>query len=314
MVKILYFGTAAISEAFLKNLYDNKHELFCVTMPDKPAARGQKLTPPAVKSFSAKHGIDCIQPEKFTCETAEMVKNFNADAGIAVAYGKLIPASDFNLPKYKTFNIHFSLLPKYRGAAPVQYAVLNGETETGVSAFYLEKTLDTGDIIVQEKCPIDIKDTSQTLFNKLIPLGIDIMNKALSYFESGNFKAVPQQGESSYAPVIKKEDGLINWNSNVKSIYNKIRAFYPWPGGYCIISKGNLEGKRIKIIEAEVMETSTVNEDYGYVYSIEKNKGFGILCAKGKLLVTKVQPENKPVMDAAAFILGGQVKKGDCFN
>jgi len=313
-VKILYFGTASISEAFLKNLYENGHELFCVTMPDKPAARGQKLTPPAVKSFAVKYNIKFIQPEKFTSEIAVEMKSFNADAGIAVAYGKLIPESVFNLPKYKTFNIHFSLLPKYRGAAPVQYAILNGETETGVSAFYLEKTLDTGDIIVWEKCPIDIKDTSETLFNKLIPLGIEVMNKTLSRFESGGFKAAPQEGESSYAPVIKKEEGLIDWNGGVKNIYNKIRAFYPRPGGYSIISKGKLEGKRIKIIEAEIIESSTVNEYYGYVHSIEKNKGFSVLCARGKLLITKVQPENKPVMDAGAFILGGQIEKGDCLN
>ncbi|MCL1972644.1 MAG: methionyl-tRNA formyltransferase [Endomicrobia bacterium] len=314
MVKILYFGTASISEAFLKDLYENKHELFCITMPDKPASRGQKLTPPAVKSFAINNNIEYIQPEKFTPEVVEIIKSFNADAGVAVAYGKLIPGSVFSAPKYKTFNIHFSLLPKYRGAAPVQYAVLNGEAETGVTAFYLEKTLDTGDIIIQEKYPIDIKDTSETLFNKLIPLGIEVMNKALSCFETGNFKALPQYGEASYAPVIKKEDGLINWNDKVKNIYNKIRAFYPWPSGYSIVSKGKLEGKRIKIIEAEIIEGSTVNEDYGYVYSIEKHKGFSVLCAKGKLLITKIQPENKPVMDAGAFILGGQIEKGDCLN
>jgi methionyl-tRNA formyltransferase len=140
------------------------------------------------------------------------------------------------------------------------------------------------------------------------------MNKTLKYFETGDFKAIKQQGEASYAPVIKKEDGLISWNSPVKSIHNKIRAFYPWPSGFSIVSKGRLDGKRIKIIEAEIIESSTVNEDYGYVYAIEKNKGFSVLCAKGKLLVTKVQPENKPVMDAWAFIHGGQLEKGDCFN
>lgn len=313
-MKIIFFGTASISEAFLKSLYAHKHEIFCITMPDKPSARGQKLTPPAVKSFAVEHNIKYMQPEKFTPEVIDILKNFDADAGIAVAYGKLIPETVFNMPKYKTFNIHFSLLPKYRGAAPVQYAVLNGETETGVSSFYLEKTLDTGDILMQEKCPIDIKDTSETLFKKLIPIGIDIMHNTLKCFESGNFKAMQQQGESSYAPVIKKEDGLIDWNRNVKSIYNKIRAFYPWPSGFSIVSKGKLEGKRIKIIEAEILESSTINEDYGYVYSTEKNKGFCVLCAKGKLMVTKVQPENKPVMDAWSFILGGQLEKGNCFN
>ncbi|MDR2426267.1 MAG: methionyl-tRNA formyltransferase [Endomicrobium sp.] len=310
-MKILFFGTASISAAFLESLHNNKHEILCVTMPDKPAARGQKLTVPTVKIFASQHGIQCIQPLKFTSEVVEIVKNFNADVGAAVAYGKLIPESVFSCPKYKTFNIHFSLLPKYRGAAPVQYAILNGETETGVSSFYLEKTLDTGDIIICKKCSINIDDTSETLFNKLIPLGIAAMNDTLKILESENVKALPQQGESSYAPAIKKGDGLINWNCDVKSIYNKIRAFYPWPCGFSIVSKGKLEGSRIKIIKAEILEKNTINEDYGYVYSIEKNKGFSVSCAKGKLLVTKVQPENKPVMDAWAFIYGRQLAKGD---
>ena len=313
-MKILFFGTASVSEAFLKNLHENRHEILCVTMPDRPAARGQKLTPPAVKVFSQNNNIKYIQPEKFSPEIIETIKNFNPDAGIAVAYGKLIPESVFTIAKYKTFNIHFSLLPKYRGAAPVQFAILNGESETGVSSFYLEKTLDTGGIILQRSCPIDIKDTSETLFGKLIPAGIELMNGTLECFKAGGFKVLPQQGEISYAPVIKKEYGLVNWNSGVKSIYNKIRAFYPWPGAFSIVSKGKLENKRIKIIEADILEGNTVNEDYGYVYSIEKNKGFSVLCAKGKLLVTKVQPENKPVMDAWSFVHGGQIKKGDCFN
>jgi methionyl-tRNA formyltransferase len=313
-VRILFFGTASVSKAFLENLYANKHDILCVTMPDKPAARGQKLTAPAVKSFSIENNIAFIQPDKFTPEIIETLKAFNADAGIAVAYGKLIPQSVFTLPKYKTFNIHFSLLPKYRGAAPVQYAVLKGETESGVSSFYLEKTLDTGDIIVQEKMPVSITDTSETLFIKLIPLGIEVMNKTLARFLSGDCKAVPQEGESSYAPVIKKEDGLINWNSGAKEIYNKIRAFYPWPAAFSMVSKGRFAGKRIKIIEADIIENNTLNEDYGYVYSIEKNKGFIVLCARGKLLIKKVQPENKNVMDSWSFLQGGQLEKGDCFN
>jgi methionyl-tRNA formyltransferase len=313
-VKILFFGTSSISEEFLKVLYENRHEILCVTMPDKPASRGQKLTPPAVKSFVLERSIRYIQPEKFTPEIVETIKNFNADTGIAVAYGKLIPEPVFSSPKHKTFNIHFSLLPKYRGAAPVQYAILNGEIETGVSSFYLEKTLDTGDIILMKKCPIYAKDTSETLFKRLIPLGIEVMNSTLECFETGKFKAVKQQGQSSYASVIKKEEGLINWDDDVKNVYNKIRAFYPWPCGFSIVSKGKFEGRRIKILEAEILESNTVNEDCGYVYSIEKNKGFCVSCAKGKLLITKIKPENKPVMDAWAFVYGGQIEKGDCFN
>ena len=310
-MKILFFGTASISKAFLEDLYKNGHELLCVTMPDKPADRGQKLAPPAVKVFAQENKIPFLQPVKFTPDVIEEIKKFKSDAGIAVAYGKLIPSSVYLLPQHATFNIHFSLLPKYRGAAPVQYALWNGETETGVSSFYLEDTLDTGAVIVQEKMQIDPKDTAEILFNKLIPIGIDVMNKTLECFKKGKCAGTAQTGESSYAPTLKKEDGLINWQKSAKEIFNQYRAMYPWPGIYAIVSKGKLEGKRIKIIEAEAVENSTINEEAGRIYSTEKNKGFTVLCAKGKLLVTKVQPENKPVMDAWAFIQGGKLSQGD---
>ncbi|MDR1696591.1 MAG: methionyl-tRNA formyltransferase [Endomicrobium sp.] len=312
-MKILFFGTASISKVYLEHLHKSGHDIFCVTMPDKPASRGQKLTAPAVKTFASENNIPFIQPEKFTPETIERIQNFGADAGIAVSYGRLIPRSVFLLPRYKTFNIHFSLLPKYRGAAPVQYALLNGETETGVSAFYLEETLDTGAIIAQEKMPIDIKDTAETLFDKLVPLGIGVMNAALSRFGSGELNAVPQQGEPSYAPALKKEDGQIDWRKSAGDIYNRFRGFYPWPGVYSVISKGKSEGKRIKFIEMEAVENNTVNDEPGKVFKIEKHKGFTVTCSAGKILVSKVQPENKPVMSAWDFIQGGQISEGDCF-
>jgi len=313
-VKILFFGTASLSKVFLENLRKSKHDIFCVTMPDKPAARGQKLAFPAIKTFALENNIPFVQPEKFTPEIIEQIKNFNADAGFAVSYGKLIPKSVFLLPKFKTFNIHFSLLPKYRGAAPVQYALFNGETETGVSSFYLEETLDTGEIIIQEKMPVDIKDTAETLFDKLIPLGIEVMNETLSRFENRNLNSMPQQGEPSYAPVLKKEDGQVDWRKSANEIYNKYRGLCPWPGTYSVVSKGKSEGKRIKFIEIEIAENNTINEDLGKVFKIEKHKGFIVICAVGKILVTKVQPENKPVMNAWDFIYGGQISEGDCFG
>jgi methionyl-tRNA formyltransferase len=311
MVKILFFGTAQISKVFVENLYENGYGLFCVTMPDKPAARGQKLTPPAVKTFAVEKGLPYIQPEKFTPDIIEQIKNFRADAGVAVSYGKLIPEEVFNVPAHKTFNIHFSLLPKYRGAAPVQRALLNGETQTGVSSFYLEKALDTGDILLQESIAIGEKDTSQTLFEKLIPSGLKIMGDTLELFKRGNPKGRKQEGEASYAPALKKEEGLLNWKKSAKEISNAFRGFHPWPGTYCIISKGRLQGKRLKILDFEIVESSSVNADAGKVFLIEKNKGFVVICGKGKILITKVQPENKPEMPAWDFLQSGQLKEGD---
>ncbi|MDR3113244.1 MAG: methionyl-tRNA formyltransferase [Endomicrobium sp.] len=314
MVKILFFGTAAISKAFLENLYENKREILCVTMPDKPASRGQKLTPPAVKTFAVEKGLPYIQPEKFTQDIIERIKSFDADVGIAVAYGKIIPQDVFNLAKHKTFNIHFSLLPKYRGAAPVQHALLNGETQTGVSSFYLEKTLDTGNILLQTKIPIDEKDNAQTLFEKLIPLGIKVMNDTLELLKNANTEGSAQEGPASYAPSLKKEDGLINWRKSSEEILNALRGFYPWPGIYCVVSKGKLQGKRIKILDFEIVETASENADAGKVLSVEKNKGFSVVCGKGKILVVKVQPENKHEMPSWDFLQSGQLKEGDELN
>jgi methionyl-tRNA formyltransferase len=254
-----------------------------------------------------------MQPEKFTLDVVEKLKNFDADVGIVVSYGKIIPKTIFNLPKQRTFNIHFSLLPKYRGAAPVQYALLNGETETGVTSFYIEKELDAGDVIVQEKLAIDIDDNAQMLFDKIIPLGVKVMNKTLMLFKDGKRDGSMQTGNPTFAPLLKKEDGLVDWNKSAVEIYNQYRGLCNWPGINSIVSRNKLVGKRIKFAQIEVFETNRINENPGSVYSIEKNKGLVISCAKGNILVLKVQPENKPVMHAWDFIQGAHISTDDKF-
>jgi methionyl-tRNA formyltransferase len=314
LVKILFFGTAQISKTYLEALHNKSvNEIFVITMPDKPALRGQKLTPPVVKIYSIENNIRFIQLEKFTPEVIEEIKHFKADVGIAVAYGKIIPEAVFNSPKYKTFNIHFSLLPKYRGAAPVQYALLNGETETGVTSFYIEKGLDTGNILVQKKLYIVEKDNSETLFNRLIPLGIEAMNETLELFRSGKTVGVSQVGEPTCTPTFKKGKGQVDWSKKAGDLYNQFRGLYIWPGIYSIVSKGKLSGTRIKFVDIEIFDSNSKNKDFGIVTLIEKDKGFVVSCLEGKILVAKVQPENKPVMSAWSFIQGGQLVVGDKF-
>jgi methionyl-tRNA formyltransferase len=312
-VRILFFGTAFISKTYLEELHKDRHEIFVVTMPDKPAFRGQKLIYPAAKVYAVKNNINFIQPEKFTPAVIETIMDFAADTGVAVAYGKLIPKVVFNNPKYKTFNVHFSLLPKYRGAAPVQYALCRGETETGISSFYIEEGLDTGSIIVQEKLNIDIKDNAETLLNKLIPLGVGVMNKTLNLFKYGKCDATPQTGDPSFAPSLKKIDGLVNWNKSACEIYNQFRGLYLWPGIYSMVSQGKLAGKKIKFREIEIFDSNSVNKDSGIVCSTEKNRGFTVSCAGGRILVVKVQTENKPIVSAWDFIQGRQILTGDHF-
>jgi methionyl-tRNA formyltransferase len=312
-VRILFFGTAFISKTYLEELHKNRHEIFVVTMPDKPALRGQKLIYPDVKSYAVKNNISFMQPEEFTPDVIETIKNFAADAGVAIAYGRLIPKIVFNIPKYKTFNIHFSLLPKYRGAAPIQHSLCRGEMETGISSFYIEEGLDTGAIIVQEKLNIGIKDNAETMFNKLIPLGICVMNKTLGLLRDGKCESISQIGDPSFAPSLKKVDGLVSWNKNAVEIYNQFRGLYLWPGIYSTVSQGKLADKRIKFREIEVFDSDSVNKDPGIVYSTEKNRGFTVSCASGRILIVKVQSENKPVVSAWDFIQGRQISVGDRF-
>jgi methionyl-tRNA formyltransferase len=312
-VKILFFGTASISKLYLESLYNDSHELFIVTMPDKPALRGQQVVYPLVKTFALEKSLNFIQPLKFTQDVCQTIKNFDADVGIAVSYGKFIPRNIFDLPKFRTFNIHFSLLPKYRGAAPIQYSLLNGDTKTGVTSFYIEDGLDTGDILIQKPIDIDQKDNAETLFNKLALLGIEVMKETLNLLKTKKINAIPQTGEPTFARAFKKEAGLINWSKNAKEIYNQLRGLYIWPGLYSIIDKGQLQGERIKFLDFEVIEEESKNNNYGTVVSIEKNKGFIVTCATGKLLVTKLQPANKSIMSAWSFVLGGKLKIGDTF-
>jgi methionyl-tRNA formyltransferase len=312
-VKVLFFGTSIVSRYYLEKLYKSNYEILVITKLDKPAFRGQRFVAPEVKIYAIRNNIDFIQVREFTTDIIEKIKSFDADVGVVVSYGKLIPRSVFNLPKYKTFNIHFSLLPKLRGSSPVQYALCNGETETGISSFYIKDDLDSGDIIVQEKLVIDAEDTAEGLFNKLIPLGIMVMNKTLEFFKNGKYNAIPQTGIPSFAPSLKKENGLINWNNGAGIVYNKFRGLCLWPGVYSIVSSGKLVGKKIKFAEVEIFDDSFLNDEFGVVCSIEKNRGFTVSCAVGRILVVKIKLESKSVVSAWDFIQGGQLSVGDRF-
>ncbi|MDR3048737.1 MAG: methionyl-tRNA formyltransferase [Elusimicrobiota bacterium] len=314
MVKIIFFGTSNISKIFLENLYQNEREILCITMPDKAALRGQKLNYPAVKSFAIENQIPYMQPQKFEDDIKSQIENFKPALGIAVAYGKIIPDFIFNIPKLKTFNIHFSLLPKYRGAAPVQYALCNGETETGVTSFFLEKSLDSGDIIIQKKILIAVKDNAETLFEKLTPLGIDTMNESIEILANTKYIPKKQIGIPSFAPIIKKEDGLIDWSKNAVEINNKIKGLYLWPSAFSYIASGKSAGKRIKIMEADIIEADIKNKSPAYITDIEKTEGFIVSCGIGKLLIKAVHPENKSKMSAWDFLQGRQIGIGDYFK
>ncbi|WP_372519233.1 methionyl-tRNA formyltransferase [Candidatus Ruminimicrobiellum ovillum] len=308
-MRIIFFGTANISKYFLENI-DSKHEIVSVvTMCDKPVGRSNKIKPPAVKEYAIEKNIPYIQVDKFNDEIAQQIKDYNADVGVVVSFGKIIPEKVFTAPKYGCFNIHFSLLPKYRGASPVQQALIDGCTKTGVTAFYIEKGLDTGNILLQKELDIDLKDTSETLFDKLNILGVKVMNDALALLDSGNCLAKKQEGEPSFCSVFTKENGKIDWNKSATEIYNLYRGLYLWPRIFCSIGDGRMSGKTMKILECSIAKDLS-NKQPGTILEIKKGLGFTVKCGKDSLFVTKVQPESKAQMSAFDFVNGAQIKVG----
>ena len=311
-MKIIFFGTADISKYFLENINDKHKVVSVVTMCDKPVGRANKIKAPAIKEYAIEQNIPYIQVDKFNNDIIQKIKDYNADVGVVVSFGKIIPKEVFSLPRYGCFNIHFSLLPKYRGAAPVQQALIDGNTKTGVTAFCIEEGLDTGDILLQKELDIDIKDTSETLFNKLNIIGKNIMNEVLDMLDSGKIKAKKQEGTPSFCSTFNKERGKIDWNKSATEIYNLYRGLYLWPKVFCKISEGRMAGKILKILECEVV-IDLSNAKVGTVIKIIKGVGFVVKCSKDALLITKVQPESKNQMSAFDFLNGTQIKVGSLF-
>jgi methionyl-tRNA formyltransferase len=311
-MKIIFFGTPDTAVPFLKELAGTEHVAGVFTQPDKPSSRGQHIQKPPVKVFAEQNNLKIFQPEKFTPETIELVKKLEPDLGVVVAYGRLIPESVYSIPKLGCFNIHFSLLPKYRGAAPVQWSLINGEKETGVTTFFLEKTLDSGPVIVQKKMEISEKDDAASLFEKLIPLGLFAMCQSISLVQEKSFKPKPQEGEPTFAHCLKKEIGQISWAMPAFKIYDLIRGTKPWPGAYTKIASGPIQGHTLKILKASLIASeSGENIAHGTIKEIVKNIGFVVKCGSGFLRIEEVHPENKKLMSAWAFLQGGHYKVGD---
>lgn len=309
-MKIIFFGTPGVAVPFLAELCSSEEVAGVVAQPDKPAERGQKLKAPAVKTLAEEKGLRVFQPQKPGDELAAGIKDLKPDVGVVVSYGRLIPESVFTAPAYGCFNVHFSLLPKYRGAAPVQRALMNGEAETGVTTFWIEKTLDSGPVLVQKKLKISPDDDAVSLRMKLGALGIEAMNETLARIKRGECAGTPQQGEPTLAPALKKEDGRIDWKRPAAELHNLVRGTKVWPGAYVIIPGGKLAGHRLKILKVRVREDAPAGGP-GTVTGVEKDLGFVVKCGKGSLLVEEVHLENKNPVPAWSFWQGRQLNIGE---
>jgi len=310
-------GTAELSCASLDKLArDEKYSVAAVvTQPDKPRGRDLKLQPSPVKSLALKLNLPVLQPgrardEQFIGE----LRALKPDLIVVVAYGHILPPAILELPKFGCLNVHTSLLPKYRGAAPIQWAIANGETETGVTVMKMDAGLDTGPIISQRRTTILPEDDSAMLHDRLADLGAELLVETVPDYVAGRIQPQPQPAEgASYAPKIKKEDGRIDWKLPAKTIWNRLRAFTPWPGAFTSWkSTSNIQHptsniQLLKIWEAEVIERSG---GAGEILSADKN-GVTVACGQDALRVLELQPESGRRMNAAEFLAGHALKAGE---
>lgn len=302
MLKTIFLGTPALAVPFLEKLKNVSRVEAVVTTPDRPAGRGYEVKPPIVKAAGQRLGIPVHQPVTLKDPAATtLFRGFGADVGIVVAYGKLLPQDVLASTKHGFLNVHFSLLPKYRGAGPIQWALLNGESETGVTLFWLDPGMDTGPIFVQKRLAIQPDDDADILRNKLVVLGVSALEEALVRIETGDIARIPQSGPSSLAPLLKKEDGRIAWDKPATSILNQLRGLTPWPG---------LFFGRVKVLKGRALSDDKKGVP-GTVVSLVSGEGPVVRCGVGSFQLLEVQPEGKKPMPAWNWWQGAHLNVGD---
>lgn len=309
-MKIVFMGTPEFAVASLDILVKNGYNVVgVVTVPDKPAGRGQQLQQSAVKKYAVEKGLRIMQPEKLKDENfINELKSLNADLQIVVAF-RMLPEVVWNMPPLGTYNLHGSLLPKYRGAAPINWAVINGETESGVTTFKLKHEIDTGNMLFQVKTPITKTTTAGELHDSLMHIGADLILKTVKAIESGNYELKPQDDtQSIHAPKIFKDTCKINWNSSSEKIYNLIRGLSPYPTAYTEYIDKNNQAVSIKLFITEV-ETTSVNSNPGTVSSDGKTF-MKVACNDGYINIKELQMAGKKRMTIEEFLRGFKIEEG----
>lgn len=272
-----------------------------VTQPDQPKGRGLKLQPSPVKEIALRENLPVLQPERAREENfLKQLAALQPELIAVAAYGQILPKAVLDLPRHGCLNVHTSLLPKYRGAAPIQHAILNGDSETGVTIMKMDAGLDTGDILAQETTPIQPGDNSQTLHDRLAEIGARLLAKTIPDFISGKIQPQPQPSEgATYASKIKKQDGQIDWSQPARAIWNRVRAMVPWPGAFTHLG-GTAQPQLLKIWQAETVER---RGDAGSVLQADKG-GIVVGCGSGAVRVLILQREGGRRMNAAEFLAG----------
>ena len=310
-MKVVYMGTPDFSVGALEAIIHSGHEVTAVvTQPDKPKGRSKELQISPVKACALKYNLPVFQPVKIKeAEAVAKLRGFEADIFVVAAFGQILSKEILTMPKYGCVNIHASLLPKYRGASPIQWAVLNGEEVSGVTIMQMDEGIDTGDILMQETVPLDAKETGESLFDKLAVCGADLIVKALDAIEAGKVTPVPQdEAKSIHVGMLKKEFGRMDFSQDAIVLERKIRGLNSWPSAYTY-----LKGKTLKIWDADVVTAdNNLKVQYGEVLEVTKDS-FLVMTGDGLLAIKEVQLEGKKRMDVKSFLLGNTIEKGMVF-
>ncbi len=311
-MKILFMGTPDFALFSLKSLVEyskNSDISICgvITQPDKPKGRGYALLPPPVKEYALSVGLDVYQPSTLKGEEFEqLLCELSPDLIIVVAYGKILPKNVIDYPKYGCINVHGSLLPEYRGAAPMQRAIIDGKEKTGITIMYMAEGLDTGDMLLTREILIDENDNFENIHDKLGILGAQMLQEIIPMLQNGTAVRIPQDDSlSTYAKKISKEDCLIDFSKSAKEIHDQIRGLSPIPLSFTHLPNGKI----LKVISSKITDRSTVHANVGTVLSLDD--GIEIACGVGSISLTRILPEGKSRMAAADFIRGRSVSVGD---
>ena len=315
-MKIVFMGTPDFAEESLKKIYEAKHEIISVvTNPDRPKGRGMKLISSPVKEYALEHDLTVLQPEKIkgNIEFIEKIKELNPDIICVVAYGKILQKEILEIPKYGCINVHASLLPKYRGAAPIQWAVLNGDKTTGVTTMYMDLGMDTGDMILKREVEIGDEETTGELWDRLKVIGGELLVETVEKIEKGIAPREKQDEEYTMAPMLSKDMAKIDWNKTAEDIKNLVRGLNPIMGAYTF-----LNGKKVKFWKVQVAkEIHAENMNFlknGTVIVSDVKDGIYIKCKEGILKVLEIQGENAKRMTIQDYLRGKPIQEFEIFE
>lgn len=312
-IKVVFMGTPEFARESLKELYEAGFNIVgCFTNPDKPSGRGMKLKASAVKEYAIEKEIPVYQPKKVRKneEVLEILRKLNPDVIAVVAYGKILPKEILDLPKYGCINVHGSLLPKYRGAAPMQWSIINGEKTTGITTMFMDVGMDTGDMLLKEEIEIKDEYNLEDIHDKLMVIGAKLLVETIDKVIDGTIVRIPQPEEGTIAPMITREMTKIDFNKNSRDIFNFVRGLSPFPGTYMELE----DGRKFKVFDVDYKEDDTIDKtvESGDILLMSKDSLY-IRCNDGYVIINQIQPENSKRMDIKAFMAGNRLNMMDKF-